>query len=464
VRLGQLTEGLEVRALQGDPDVEVTAIAFDSREVPDGALFVCLRGADADGHAFAADAVADGAVAVLVDHDVEVPATRVVVDDTRLAMAQVAATFYDNPSRRLAVIGVTGTNGKTTTTHLIAHALSALGRQCEALGTLTGGFTTPTTPEAPLLQAALAAARDRGDAAVAMEVSSHALVRHRVDGTAFAIAVFTGLSQDHLDEHGTMEDYYAAKRSLFVDHQVGQAVVVVDDEWGRRLADELEERGRPRVTRVSLDLWPPTWELPLPGDHNRRNALCAIAVCRVLGFEPQAAADALASAPAVPGRLERVEAGQPFTAYVDYAHKPGALEAALGAVRGEGRTIAVLGAGGDRDRTKRPEMGRLAATLADVAIFTSDNPRSEEPMSIIGDLLGGVDRAARAEVHVEPDRRAAIALAVRLARPGDTVLVAGKGHETTQEVAGRHEPFDDRDELRRAIGARGPLGSPPVRT
>ena len=452
MRLDQLLDDVRVRDIHGDPAVDVTAITFDSRSVRPGALHCCLGGGRQDGHLFAAHAVAAGARSLLVERDLDLPVTRVLVDDARAAMAPLAAAFYGHPSRHLAVVGVTGTNGKTTTTHLVAHVLSAAGRRCSTLGTLTGGFTTPTTPEAPFLQWALATARSRGDVAVAVEVSSHALVRHRVDATAFAVGVFTGLSQDHLDEHGTMEEYFAAKSRLFTEHQVGHAVVVVDDGWGTRLADEVEAAGRMGVTRVTLADWSDDWPLPLPGDHNRRNALCAMAVGRVLGVSPKAALDALAAAPVVPGRMEPVDAGQPFSAYVDYAHKPGALEAVLRAARRPGgRVILVFGCGGDRDRSKRPDMGRLASSLADVAVLTSDNPRSEDPMAIIGDVLGGVDGRGRAQVHVEPDRRRAIELGVRLARPGDVLLVAGKGHELEQEIAGQRHPFDDREEVRRAV-------------
>ena len=453
MRLDQLLDGVEVRAISGDPGVDVSSITFDSRAVRPGALHCCLPGGLQDGHRFAADAVAAGASALLVQHDLDLPVTRVVVDDPRAAMAPIAAAFHGHPSHTVAVIGVTGTNGKTTTTHLVAHVLTAAGRRCSTLGTLSGGYSTPTTPEAPFLQAALAAARDRGDAAVALEVSSHALVRHRVDATAFAVAVFTGLSQDHLDEHGTMEQYFAAKASLFTAHPVGQAVVVVDDPWGARLADHLQAIGRVPVTRVALADWPDGGSLPLPGEHNRRNALCAVAVATALGLSARDAIQALASAPPIPGRMEPVDAGQPFAAYVDYAHKPGALEAVLHACRRPevGRVLVVFGCGGDRDRSKRPEMGRVASTLADIAIVTSDNPRSEDPMSIIGDVLAGVDARGRAQLHVEPDRRRAIELGVRMARPGDVLIVAGKGHELEQELEGRRQPFDDREEVRRAV-------------
>ena len=452
MRLDQLLDGVRVRDILGDPAVEVRAVTFDSRAVRPGALYCCLPGGRQDGHRFAADAVAAGATSLLLQHDVDLPVTRVLVDDPRAAMAPVASAFYGHPSRSLAVVGVTGTNGKTTTTHLVAHVLSAAGLRCSTLGTLTGGFSTPTTPEAPLLQQALAAAHARGDAAVAVEVSSHALVRHRVDATAFAVAVFTGLSHDHLDEHGTMEAYFAAKSRLFTDHEVGHAVIVVDDPWGVRLAAEVEQAGLVGLSRVTLADWSDAWALPLPGDHNRRNALCALAVARAVGARPEAAVEALAVAPPVPGRMEPVDAGQPFAAYVDYAHKPGALEAVLQAARPPGgRVIVVFGCGGERDRSKRPEMGRLATSLADVAILTSDNPRNEDPMAIIGDVLAGIDGSGRAQVHVEPDRRRAIELGVRQASAGDALLVAGKGHEVDQEVGGRRHAFDDRDEVRRAV-------------
>ncbi len=456
MRLDQLLDGTSVRAVHGDGSVEVTAVTFDSRAVKPGALHCCIPGAHHDGQRFAADAVAAGAASLLLRHDVDLPVTRVLVDDPQAAMAPVAASLYDNPSRSLAVVGVTGTNGKTTTTHLIAHMLTAAGQRCSTLGTLTGGFSTITTPEAPFLQRALASARSRGDSAVALEVSSHALVRHRVDATDFAVAVFTGLSQDHLDEHGTMDAYFAAKARLFTDHPVGHAVIVVDDGWGARLAVDVEAAGRVPVTRVTLADWRIGWALPLPGDHNRRNALCALAVGRCLGVSRRDAVEALASVPPVPGRMERIDAGQAFDAYVDYAHKPGALEAVLQAARPTGgRVLVVFGCGGDRDRSKRAEMGRLAAVLADVAIITTDNPRREDPMAIIGDVLAGIDDdRARAEVHVEPDRRRAIEMGVRLAHPGDVLLVAGKGHELTQDIGANRQPFDDRDEVRRAVLGR----------
>ena len=453
MRLDQLLEDVEVRDVIGNPQVEISAVTLDSRAARPGALHCCLPGGRQDGHRFARDAVAAGASALLLQHDLELPVTQVTVDDPRAAMAPIAATLHGHPSRTIAVVGVTGTSGKTTTTHLVAHVLSAAGRPCSTLGTLSEGFSTPTTPESPLLQEALATARDRGDAAVALEVSSHALVRHRVDATTFAVAAFTGLSQDHLEEHGTMEAYYEAKSRLFTSHPVGHAVIVVDDPWGARLAGEVEAVGRMPLTRVTLSDWPADWSLPLPGDHNRRNALCAAAIARVLGVSPDAAGQALASSPPIPGRMELVDGGQPFATYVDYAHKPGALEAVLETARraGPGRVLVVFGCGGDRDRSKRPEMGRVATSGADVAILTSDNPRSEDPLAIIGEVLAGVDGSGRAELHVEPDRRRAIELGVRLAGPADVLLVAGKGHELEQEVDGRRLPFDDREEVRRAV-------------
>ena len=250
-----------------------------------------------------------------------------------------------------------------------------------------------------------------------------------------------------------MEAYYEAKSRLFTSHPVGHAVIVVDDPWGARLAGEVEAAGRMPLTRVTLSDWPADWSLPLPGDHNRRNALCAAAIARVLGVSPDASGQALASSPPIPGRMELVAGGQPFATYVDYAHKPGALEAVLETARraGPGRVLVVFGCGGERDRSKRSEMGRVATTLADMAILTSDNPRGEDPLAIIGEVLAGVDGSGRAELHVEPDRRRAIELGVRLAGPGDVLLVAGKGHELEQEVGGRTTPFDDRDEVRRAV-------------
>ena len=452
--LDQLLGGVEVLDVRGDPaSTDVAAITHDSRAVVPGALFCCVRGERVDGHRFAADAVASGAVALLDERVLPIEVTQIVVPETRTAMAPMAASFHGHPSRQLDVVGVTGTNGKTTVVHLLAAVLEAAGRPTPMIGTLTG---ERTTPEAPELQARLAAFRDDGASAVAMEVSSHALAQHRADAVWFAVAVFTNLSQDHLDFHGSMDEYFAAKASLFDPARVGVAVVNVDDAHGRLLGDAIRVPTVPysladvsdlRVGATSSTF---RWRgvevrVPLGARINVSNALGAATAALQLGVDPATIAAGLAAAPPIPGRLEPVTAGQPFTVLVDYAHTPHGLEQVLSAVRetARGRVIVVFGAGGDRDRDKRPAMGEVATRLADLAVLTSDNPRSESPGAIIDDVRGGVRR--RQVLRVEPDRRAAIALALGDAGAGDVVVLAGKGHETTQQFDDEAVPFDDRE-------------------
>ena len=458
-------EGVRIRVAGPDRDPDVNAVVHDTRAVADGALFCCVRGAQADGHDLAPAAVAAGAVALLVDHELALDVPQLVVADVRAALGPVAAAFWDHPSHHLAVLGVTGTSGKTTVTHLLSAVFSAAGRPCGVIGTLSGARTTP---EAPELQALLADHRRRGDAAVAMEVSSHGLDRGRVAATRFAVAMFTNLSQDHLDYHGTMEAYFRAKAGLFTPRYTSDAVVCVDEPWGRRLAEEIAAAGDVRLHRYSLadatdvHVTPGgarfRWRghdvaLSLAGRFNVRNAVGAATVAAVAGLAPADIARGLSAASPVPGRFEAVDAGQPFTVLVDYAHKPDALDQALRAARelvaGTGRLVVVFGCGGDRDRAKRPVMGEVAGRLADRTIVTSDNPRSEDPQAIIDEIVAGVGSGT--ELGVIPDRRAAIESAVGAARPGDVVVVAGKGHETTQVVAGQTLPFDDRVVAREAL-------------
>jgi UDP-N-acetylmuramoyl-L-alanyl-D-glutamate--2,6-diaminopimelate ligase len=448
------------------PDVEVTGLAYDNRAVGPGSLFFCVPGFTRDGHDFAPDAVARGAAALVVTRPLGLGVPEVLVDDMRAAMARAAAAFHGDPTARLPVVGVTGTSGKTTTTHLVRHLLEAAGRPCGLLGTVASvvaGEERPvvrTTPEAIDLQATFRAMLDGGDQACAMEVSSHALELRRVEGIHFAVAAFTNLSQDHLDFHPSMEAYFEAKRRLFTDFDVGTAIVCVDDEWGRRLAGSLADAVTVSVCGEAD--WQATdlsvtssgaafrvkgyrFALPLPGRFNVANALVALASCSVLGLDLESMHEALPRVAQVPGRVQAVEEGQGFALLVDYSHKPGALENVLQAARelADGRVIAVFGAGGDRDRGKRPLMGEVAARLADVAIVTSDNPRSEDPDAIIDEILAGVP-AGSAGVERIVDRRAAIERAVGLAERGDVVVIAGKGHERGQEFAGgRKEPFDD---------------------
>jgi UDP-N-acetylmuramoyl-L-alanyl-D-glutamate--2,6-diaminopimelate ligase len=379
-------------------------------------------------------------------------------------MAEVASAFYDHPSRALATVGVTGTNGKTTVTQLVRSVLDCAGRPTGVIGTLEG---ERTTPEAPVLQRLLGELRDEGRTAVAMEVSSHALTQHRVDGIVFDVAAFTNLSREHLDHHRTMEEYFEAKAGLFDRSRSKLAVVNVDDRWGLRLAGELAGADVVPVRRsdaedvvLSVGSSSFRWRgvpvtLPLSGIFNVDNALLAAAIATALGVDDEQVAEGLGVAPVLPGRMEVVSAGAPFVVIVDYAHTPAGLEEALRAARGlagSGRVISLFGCGGDRDRGKRPEMGAAAARWSDVVVLTSDNPRSEDPAAIIDQVRAGI--GAGVDLVVDPDRGHAIVVAVGLARAGDVVVLAGKGHETTQTVGGQLLPFDDRAEARRALDGR----------
>ena len=456
---------LTVRRRVGFTRVRVTGIAHDSRTVGAGDLFCCLRGERVDGHDFAPKAVAAGAVALLAERPLDVPVPQVLVDDARVAMAPVAAAFHGRPSDALTVVGVTGTTGKTTTTHLLASIFEHAGIPCGVLGTLTG---VHTTPEAPELQAALAAFRTDAKRAVAMEVSSHALALHRADATRFAVAVFTNLGRDHLDFHGTTERYFAAKARLFEPGTAAAGVADADDPYGRRLLETAAIPMTPysltdaEALEVGLLASTFRWRdrpvrLPLGGRFNVRNALAAATAAVAAGVALDSVVDGLAAAPPVPGRFEAVEAGQPFAVLVDFAHTPEALASALAAARevaGSHRLFVVFGCGGDRDPSKRPLMGEVAARLADVAVVTSDNPRGEDATAIISEVISGMPRARSARTEREPDRRAAIALALAEAAPGDVVLVAGKGHETTQTIGDRVLAFDDRAVARALLEGR----------
>ena len=456
MRLSGLLGDVEVRSVRGDPaGAEIVAVALDSENVVPGALFCCVPGSRTDGHDFAPRAVAAGAVAVLCERFVDVgpDVPQVLVGDVRAAMARVAATLFGHPSERMEVVGVTGTNGKTTTTHLLRAVLEADGRQAAVIGTLSGARTTPPSPE---LQRHLAELADAGFDAVAMEVSSHALVQRRVDAVRFAVAVFTNLSQDHLDYHGTMDEYFEAKATLFEPERARVAVVNADDPWGRRLLEAARLPTRPFSLADAVDLETDRrgstfrWmgervRVRIPGRPNVANALAAAAAARELGVAPATVAAGLSTVASVPGRNEAVDRGQDFTVLVDYAHTPDGLEQALSGARemaGRARVIVVFGCGGDRDRAKRPLMGDVATRLADLAVLTSDNPRGEDPLAIIDEVRAGVHRPD--VLVVEPDRRAAIALALEAARPDVVVLLAGKGHETTQTIGTQTVPFDDR--------------------
>ena len=461
MRLSELVASLGDAEVRGEADV--SAVTHDSREVGPGALFCCVPGRTTDGHDHAAAAVAAGATALLCERFLPVEAAQARVPSVRAAMGPVAAAFHGFPSSSLDVVGVTGTNGKTTTTALLRSVLEAAGRPCGLIGTLTGARTTPEGPE---LQARLAALREEGKAAVSMEVSSHALAMGRVDGTRFRVAVFTNLGRDHLDFHPTLEDYFEAKARLFTPELADVGVVNADDDHGRVLL----ERARIPMVPYSLDdavdlavtpsgsrlRWRGTeLRVPLGGRFNVANALAAATVAAELGVDHGAVAAGLAGAPQVAGRFELVDAGQPFTVLVDYAHTPDALENLLGNARGDGRLLVVFGCGGDRDPGKRTPMGEVAARLADEVVVTSDNPRHEDPAAIIDQIRRGAPAAT-----IEPDRRAAIRLALGRARPGDVVVVAGKGHETTQTIGDRVLPFDDRAVVREELTSTREDGRP----
>jgi UDP-N-acetylmuramoyl-L-alanyl-D-glutamate--2,6-diaminopimelate ligase len=498
MKLAELTAIEALRARCVPPSVgqtEVSSLAYDSRQVEPGALFFCVPGLQSDGHDFARPAAERGAAALLVERPLDLGVPEVHVDSARAAMGPIAARFYGEPTEQLRVVGVTGTNGKTTTAYLVRALLEAGGEPCGLLGTIKSVIAgeeraaVRTTPEAIDLQADFRAMLDGGERACAMEVSSHALALGRADGIRFAAAIFTNLTQDHLDFHDTMEGYFQAKRLLFVpadggaQQSPGVSVVNIGDPYGQRLAQEID---RTLVTFAveapadysawavhsdfggsRLQLRTPEGErslaLPLPGRFNVANALGALAAAHALGGELDTLVAALEQGVRVPGRFESIDAGQDFAVIVDYAHTPDSLENVLEAARElagprEGRVLCVFGAGGDRDRGKRPLMGEAAARLSDVVIVTSDNPRSEEPAEIVEQIVQGVQRVRDTAGHatlVELDRCKAIALAVEQASAGDVLVIAGKGHEQGQEFAGgRKLPFDDATVARQALGVR----------
>jgi UDP-N-acetylmuramoyl-L-alanyl-D-glutamate--2,6-diaminopimelate ligase len=451
-----------------DADPVVRDVEIVSGRAQPGTLFACIRGSRSDGHDFAGEAVGRGAVALLCERALDVPVPQAVVPSVRRALGPVSAALWGFPARALKLVGVTGTNGKTTTCAMLAGIFGAQGWRAGVIGTLTG---ERTTPEAPALQRRLAEFAEQGVVAVAMEVSSHALEQHRVGGTAFAAGVFTNLSQDHLDYHTTMEGYFAAKRKLFTGGELPLAVVNRADPWGARLIGELAG-STVKVVTFSLEdardvvVGPRgasfTWhgeraQISMGGRFNIGNALAAATTARELGAGWDAICAGLAEVEPVRGRFQLVDEGQPFHVLVDFAHTPAALGEALKAARemtgrspadGPGRVVIVFGAGGERDRAKRPVMGKVASTLADVVIITSDNPRSEQPMAIIEEVASGAPGAAPI---VEVDRGKAICDALGLARAGDVVLVAGKGHETGQDFGQHVEPFDDVEVARLAL-------------
>ncbi|HEY1728250.1 MAG TPA: UDP-N-acetylmuramoyl-L-alanyl-D-glutamate--2,6-diaminopimelate ligase [Candidatus Baltobacteraceae bacterium] len=471
--LARLLEAIPDANVDGPVDgVAITALAADSRNVAPGAMFVAIAGEHVDGHRFLSDAIAAGARAIVVDRKpVDGRATIIRVADTRIALSRLAARFYGEPSHKLRVIGITGTNGKTTTTHMTRALLDACGIRSGYVGTLGASYgewtrgLQNTTPLPIELQETLATMLDLGAKAVTMEVSSHALALHRVDDIRFTVGAFTNLTRDHLDFHLTIDAYAAAKRRLF--DLAERAVLDVDDPHGANWASELRSRGTPVVTyaldapadlrATDVELRPDAStfavdgarvEVPLPGRFNVRNALCALAIARSLELDLNKAATALHGLPPVPGRMERY-ARDGVVAIVDYAHTPDALANVLRATRETmdgGKLFVVFGCGGDRDAGKRPQMGTIASNLADVVIVTNDNPRSEDPLAIAREILAGAPNA-----EVELDRRVAIRAAIKRARKGDVVVVAGKGHEDYQIIGAARTHFDDRDEVRAAL-------------
>ena len=460
----------------GRAPVEIADLAYDARSATAGSLFFCVPGTRVDGHEFAAEAVANGAVALVVQRPLELDVPQIVVADPRRAMGIAADEFFERPTEALEVAGVTGTNGKTTTAFLLYSILAAAGRRPGLLGTIesrVGGErrgALRTTPEAIDLQRSFREMLDGGDRSCAMEATSHGSELGRLDRVRFSALVFTNLTQDHLDFHGTIERYFDAKRRLFTETRP-PAAVNLGDAHGRELAQELEGHQRlltfgfaedaelkpenlevgprgARFTAAGIEL-----DTRLRGRFNVENVLGAVAGARLLGIPDEAIAQGVKELRGVPGRFEAVDEGQPFTVLVDYAHTPDSLENVLRTARdlAHNRLICVFGCGGDRDRGKRPLMGRIASELADLAIVTSDNPRSEEPEAIIGEIVAG----AEADVDVEPDRRDAIARAIEIAREGDVVVIAGKGHEQGQQFGDAIVPFDDRDVAREALRRLG---------
>lgn len=464
----------------GARPVEIGDLAYDSRRVTKGALYFCVPGERVDGHDLAWEAIERGAVALVVERPHEVSVPQVVVPDARAAMAVAADVFFGEPTKELEVAGVTGTNGKTTTAFLLHAMLDSAGRAPGLVGTIewiVGGERRAapfTTPEAIDLQRLFREMLDAGDRSVAVEASSHGSALRRLDRVRFGTLVFTNLSQDHLDLHGTMDDYFQAKRRLFTGAQPPPAAVNVGDEWGRLLASELVDVHRAPLVTFGLDdaaeIRPEGLKLSphgsrfraggieietsLRGLFNVENVLGAVAAGLLLDLDEEAIAAGISRVSGVPGRFEAVDEGQPFAVLVDYAHTPDSLETVLRAARGlgDGRVIVAFGAGGDRDRGKRSLMGRVAVELADIVIVTSDNPRSEDPVAIIADVLQGTG----VDVEMDPDRRTAIERAIGLAEAGDVVVIAGKGHEQGQEIAGVVHPFDDRTVAREALAALGP--------
>lgn len=474
VLLRDLISDIDKRKIIGKENMEVTGLAYDSRKVKRGDLFFCVKGLRVDGHDFAKKAEAAGAVAVIVeDIQDDIKITQVVVESVRKAMAQISSAFYEHPTKKLKLVGITGTNGKTTTSFMVENILRAAGLKTGMLGTVEYRIgekrmqVDRTTPESLDLQALFADMVSGGVEAAVIEVSSHAIDLQRIEACDFDVVVFTNLSQDHLDYHGTIDEYFGVKKRIF-DSTINCAtaqIINADDEYGRLLIKEgvsrqyrYSTKDKVEVYADSIGLRPdgtdmriyyPGGEmsirLGLPGIYNVSNALAAAGVAAALDIDGRKIKEGLQALRPVPGRFERVDKGQQYTVVVDYAHTPDSLEKVLSAARQitEGQLITVFGCGGDRDKGKRPLMGRAAAEISDYTIVTSDNPRSEEPMTIIREIINGIKEIENPQFEIEEDRKLAIKRALELAKPGDFVVIAGKGHETGQEIAGEKIPFDD---------------------
>ncbi len=474
MELREVFATLDTSMVAGDGRAVVDDLAVDARRVRPGSVFFCVRGFGVDGHDWAAEAVANGAVALVVERHLDLPAPQILVADARAALATVADEYWGRPTETLPIIGVTGSSGKTTVAYLLHSILEAAGRRpglYSTIQTQIGPERTPSRPWTPVafhLQGAFRSMLDGGNLSCAMEATSYDSDLRRLDRIRFAALVFTNLGHDHLDYHGTFEHYFAAKRRLFLEGRP-PAAINVDDAYGRRLLSELRERGHERlltfglspeaeISPEELDLSPQGARLrvgglelhtPLLGAFNIENVLAAVAGARLLGVSDDAIAAGISALESVPGRMELIDEGQPFSVFVDYAHKPEALEAVLRTARTltEGRVLCVFGCGGDCYRGKRPMMGRIASSLSDVVILTTDNPRGEDPRKIVEEIAAGA-----VPDEVELDRRRAIERAVELAQPGDIVIVAGRGHETEQELAGgRTAPLDDREVVREVL-------------
>jgi UDP-N-acetylmuramoyl-L-alanyl-D-glutamate--2,6-diaminopimelate ligase len=454
MQLDALIRALAPSEVTGGRQVEIADLAYDTRTVTAGALFFCVVGERVDGHDLAWEAIERGAAAVVVERPLDVDVPQLVVSSVRESMPVAADVFFAEPTKELELAGVTGTNGKTTTAFLLRAILEAAGRRPGLVGTVeweVGGQRRPapfTTPEAIDLQRHFREMLEAGDRSAAVEASSHGSAHRRLDRVRFDVLVFTNLSQDHLDLHGSMDDYFRAKRRLFTGPQPPPAAINVGDDDAEIRAEDVEVTATGSTFRAAgIEV-----RTPLRGRFNVENVLAAVAAGILLDLDEDAIAEGIAGMSAVPGRFEAIEEGQPFAVVVDYAHTPDSLSTVLHAARdlGTGRVIVVFGAGGDRDRGKRPLMGRVAADSADVVIVTSDNPRSEEPLEIIQDVLQG----AGLDVEIDPDRRSAIGRAISLADAGDVVVIAGKGHEQGQEVGGVVTPFDDRDVARELLRGR----------